>query len=190
MYISDRIKSAILSKVVEPKDRRVGVEEECIIYTADLRRLPVNPCGEFSASDLLISMNENSHGNGIYTLEPGGQLEWSSPPYKNLNDLSNAFNKHRTLLELIATEPGLRILDLGVEPNYVPDDIDLINQLKYQLMDKNMERRGTLGKWMMRNTASIQVNYDITSAQDLEEMVFVADCLHPVSYTHLRAHET
>ncbi len=119
------------------------MEEECIIYTADLRRLPVNPCDEFSASDLLISMNENSHGNGIYTLEPGGQLEWSSPPYKNLNDLSNAFNKHRTLLELIATEHGLRILDLGVEPNYVPDDIDLINQLKYQLMDKNMARRGT-----------------------------------------------
>jgi len=180
MDISNRIKSAILSKVVEPKDRRVGVEEECIIYTADLRRLPVNPCDEFSASDLLISMNENSHGNGIYTLEPGGQLEWSSPPYKNLNDLSNAFNKHRTLLELIAAEHGLRILDLGVEPNYVPDDIDLINQLKYQLMDKNMERKGTLGKWMMRNTASIQVNYDITSAQDLEEMVFVADCLQPV----------
>ena len=180
MNISDRIKSAILSKVVEPKDRRVGVEEECIIYTADLRRLPVNPCGEFSASDLLISMNENSHGNGIYTLEPGGQLEWSSPPYKNLNDLSNAFKRHRTLLELIATEHGLRILDLGVEPNYVPDDIDLINQLKYQLMDKNMERRGTLGKWMMRNTASIQVNYDIANEKDLEEMVFVADCLQPV----------
>ena len=105
MNISDRIKSAILSKVVEPKDRRIGVEEECIIYTADLRRLPVNPCDEFSASDLLISMNENSHGNGIYTLEPGGQLEWSSPPYKNLNDLSNAFNKHRTCLLYTSPSP-------------------------------------------------------------------------------------
>ena len=43
-----------------------------------------------------------------------------------------------------------------------------------------MEKRGTQGKWMMRNTASIQVNYDVTSEKDLEEMVFVADCLQPV----------
>tara|TARA_Y100000590_G_scaffold159432_1_gene182898 strand:- start:15353 stop:16630 length:1278 start_codon:yes stop_codon:yes gene_type:complete len=180
MNINDRIKSVILSKMVKPKNRKIGMEEECIIYTADHRRLPVNPCKEFSAYELLIFMNKNSHNNGSYTLEPGGQLEWSSPPYNNLNDLDVAFKKHRTLLELIVSEQGLRIIHMGVEPNYVPDDIDLIDQLKYQLMNKNMEKRGNLGKWMMRNTASIQVNYDITSEKDLEEMVFVADCLHPV----------
>ena len=85
MNIQDRVKSVILSKVVEPKNRRIGMEEECIIYTSAYRRLPVNPCKEFSAYELLIFMNENTHNNGSYTLEPGGQLEWSSPPYNNLN---------------------------------------------------------------------------------------------------------
>jgi glutamate--cysteine ligase len=68
-----------------------------------------------------------------------------------------------------------------VEPNYAPDDIELINLPKYQLMNANMEQNGTMGKWMMRNTTSIQINFDITSERDLEDMTFVADCLQPVS---------
>ena len=52
--------------------------------------------------------------------------------------------------------------------------------MKYQLMDKNMEERGSLGRWMMRNTCSIQINYDIKNGKDLEESVYILDCLHPV----------
>ena len=43
-----------------------------------------------------------------------------------------------------------------------------------------MEERGSLGKWMMRNTCSIQINYDIKNSKDLEESVYILDCLHPV----------
>ena len=39
-------------------------------------------------------MNSESNMNGEYTLEPGGQLEWSSPTFKNLVDLDIAFQKH------------------------------------------------------------------------------------------------
>ena len=48
-------------------------------------------------------------------------------------------------------------------------------------MNLNMEKRGLLGKWMMRNTSSIQVNYDIIDEKDLEEVMFIADCIHPIS---------
>ena len=44
-----------------------------------------------------------------------------------------------------------------------------------------MEKNGSMGKWMMRNTASIQVSFDAISERDIEEMVFVADCLHPIA---------
>ena len=43
-----------------------------------------------------------------------------------------------------------------------------------------MEEKGSLGKWMMRNTCSIQINYDIKNEKDLEESVYILDCLHPV----------
>ena len=180
MNLQDKIRSFILSNFVPSDVRTVGMEEECFIYTTDNRRLPVNPCDEFSASDLLSIMNENVGNNGIYSLEPGGQLEWSSPPYRNLNTLFSALAKHKQALMKVVGTNDLKIINYGVEPNFTPDDIDLIDQLKYQLMHVNMEQNGTLGKWMMRNTASVQINFDVTGERDLEDMTFTADCLQPV----------
>ncbi|GIR30640.1 MAG: hypothetical protein CM15mP44_9230 [Candidatus Neomarinimicrobiota bacterium] len=34
-----------------------------------------------------------------------------------------------------------------------------------------MKKNGTMGKWMMRNTASVQINFDFTSERELKEMV-------------------
>ncbi len=180
MILQDKIRKHILSKTVSTNNRTIGMEEECILYTNDGRRLPVNPCDEFSAIDLLQIINEQIGDNGFYTLEPGGQLEWSSPPFKDLNNLYASLKKHKELLVNIIETYSLDIVSFGIEPNYSPEDIDLIDQLKYQLMDTNMERNGTMGKWMMRNSASIQINFDIVNEKDLEEMVFVADCLHPI----------
>lgn len=181
MVINDSIKSFIKSKNVDKKDQLIGVEIEYIIYNKNFLRLPVNPCNHFSANDFLLNMNSESNMNGGYTLEPGGQLEWSSPPFKNLVDLDIAFQKHNDLLKEKINAHDLHVLDLSVDPKYFPKDIDLIKKSKYQMMDRNMKKSGTMGQWMMRNTASVQINYDITGSKDLEEMVFIADCLNPVA---------
>ena len=180
MGVDNQISSFILSQIVNHQYRKIGMEEECIIYTKDLDRLPVNPTTQYSATDLLNEMNLLTDQNGRYSLEPGGQLEWSSPPYENLNDLSIAQLRHRKLLDDVTDHRDLIVLHWGLEPILFPDDIDLIHQSKYQLMNDHMEKVNTHGKWMMRNTASIQVNIDITSKQDAEKMGFLADCLHPV----------
>ena len=180
MVVDNRISSLILSQIVDHQYRKIGMEEECIIYTKDLERLPVNPATQYSATDLLNEMNLLTDQNGIYSLEPGGQLEWSSPPYENLNDLSIAQLRHRKLLDDVTDHHDLIVLHWGLEPILFPDDIDLIHQSKYQLMNDHMEKVNTHGKWMMRNTASIQVNIDITGKEDAEKMGFLADCLHPV----------
>ena len=169
MDIHKKITSFILSQTVDRQHRKIGLEEECIIYTKDLDRLPVNPTKQYSATDLVNEMNQISIENGIYSLEPGGQLEWSSPPFENLNDLSTAQLNHRRLLKETTNHHDLIVLNWGVEPRFTPDDIDLIDQLKYRLMNDHMEIVGTLGKWKMRNTASIQVNFDITDKQDAEK---------------------
>ena len=38
---------------------------------------------------------------------------------------------------------------------------------------------GTYGRWMMRNTTSVQVNIDILSKEDGEQMAFLSDCISP-----------
>ena len=174
-------RKAILSKLVKPEGKSVGLEIESIIYTKDNKRLPVNSRKRLSAINILNSMNNLIEKNGDYSLEPGGQIEWSSKPYTNLNDLNSAIKVHNNNLSKVLSENSLKEITYGVDPLYGPDEVELIKLKKYQLMDKHMEKSGTMGKWMMRCTASIQVNFDFSSYEEMEEMVFIADVLHPVA---------
>ena len=181
MSIQDKVRSIILSRTTHKDNRKIGIEEECILHTSDNKRLPVNRGNSFSAIDLLNIMNDKKGVNGEYSLEPGGQLEWSSPPYKDLNKLESAMREHHRLLDGVTLENELKIIDYALEPIYTPEEVELIDQKKYHLMDESMAINGKMGKWMMRNTASIQVNLDTIDDKDMEEMVFIADCVHPVA---------
>jgi Gamma-glutamylcysteine synthetase len=186
--LSEKIKKHILSKSVSKSQRRIGIEVECFVYKKNFNRIAVNKSDEYSATDLLNELNNiNNDVNGTYSLEPGGQIEWSSPPCDNMFELDDALSSHKHLLDSILIKRNLLSLYIGVDPFTDPDSIELIDQKKYQLMNINMEKRGTLGKWMMRNTSSIQVNYDIIDQRDLEEVMFIADCIHPIS-AYLFAH--
>ena len=48
-------------------------------------------------------------------------------------------------------------------------------------MDKYMSQSGSMGRWMMRNTASIQINLDTTDPKNMEEIAFVSDCINPIA---------
>jgi len=181
LSVKNRLKSYILSKSIGNKTRKIGIEVECFIFDKNQRRIPVNKCDTFSASDLLEELNLNSkNSNGQYSLEPGGQIEWASPIFEKIQDLYNSLSKHKHSIDSILKREGLQSLYIGVDPFNDPSDIELINHKKYRLMNANMEKKGTLGKWMMRNTSSIQINYDIKSEKDLEETMYIFDCLHPV----------
>ena len=79
MKIKDKVRSTILSRITN--EQRVGIELESIIYTNNNQRLLVNQCDYFTATDLLNILNNNKDENGLHSLEPGGQLEWSSPAF-------------------------------------------------------------------------------------------------------------
>ena len=134
MNIKDKIRSIILSRTKHKKKRMIGIELESILHTGDNKRLPVNKGTHFAAVDLLKILNKNNSDNGIYSLEPGGQLEWSSPPFNDLNDLQNAVKDHSYLLDRILLDHKLKLIDYGLDPMYKPEEVDLINQKKYQLI--------------------------------------------------------
>ena len=99
-------------------------------------------------------------------------MEWSSRPYIDLNDLNNAIKIHKNNFTKVLSKNNLKEITYGVDPLYGPDEVDLIKQKKYVLMDKHMGTSGTMGKWMMRCTASIQVNFDFSSYLEMEEMAY------------------
>ena len=163
--------------MVSPKNQKVGMEEEVIVYNANDQRMPVNKGESFSGVDLVKDLKKSFE---YYSLEPGGQVEWSSPPRKSLIKLGEDQKVHRFRLKEHLVKNNLKLISYGVEPKFSPGQVELINEKKYILMDENMKKNGTMGKWKMRNTASVQINFDFTSERELNEMVFIADCLNPV----------
>ena len=160
----------------------IGVELEDFIYDMKGRRLPVNPGSEYSASDLLknlIDLQVDDKYKDYYSIESGGQIEWASTPRRSLHDVQIELNSHQTRLNQLFTTNQLETIDLAVEPIYLPNEIDFIDHKKYKLMHELFLRTGKYGPWMMRNTTSVQVNIDILSKTDAEEMAFLADCLNP-----------
>ncbi|SVE51837.1 uncharacterized protein METZ01_LOCUS504691, partial [marine metagenome] len=176
MELKEKIKSVILAPLETGKDRMIGVELEDFIYDMKGRRLPVNPGSEYSASDLLknlIDLQVDDKYKAYYSIEPGGQIEWASTPRRSLHDVQIELNSHQTRLNQLFTTNQLETIDLAVEPIYLPNEIDFIDHKKYKLMHELFLRTGKHGPWMMRNTTSVQVNIDILSKTDAEEMAFL-----------------
>ena len=182
MNLVENIKAEILSHTVSEKQRKIGLEVEGLYYDRHFNRLPVNPTNQYSATDLFQEILENRQSNDTFTysLEPGGQLEWASAPAISLWDLQKQFNRHVEIENQICEINRINRLHLSLEPLCVPNDIDLITLNKYQLMHDLFSQTGQLGPWMMRNTASVQLNIDYTSEQDANEMAFLADAIQPL----------
>ena len=177
----DQVKGFILSKPNKIIRRKIGIEIESFIYNEDINRIPIHDSNKFSATKLLEELKNQSSDDSAYSIEPGGQIEWASPPYLNLNDLNNALRIHNSVLERILNSQNSFIVPYGVDPFYDPNDIELINDSKYIIMDKMMKNNSSMGQWMMRNTTSIQVSIDFLDEKDANEILFIADCLHPIN---------
>ena len=184
MNLTERIESAILSQLKLPEERKIGIECERCFYNSDLQRIPTNHSDKFSSTDLmneLVDLQSNDEIKSGYSLEPGGQLEWASPPMKSLHEIRAKFLQHNVRVSEIVELENLKIVDYSLEPLYRPSEIDLIDNEKYRLMDQRFTKTGNLGQWMMRNTSRIQINIDFSSKEEAERMAYIADCLSPIA---------
>ena len=166
MSLKSKIKDIILSNAAVSNNRTIGVEEESLVFQRDGKRIPVKSKTTFDAKTLIQNLNQKTKNNGFYTLEPGGQVEWSSPPLPDLNQLYQAMKKHQSMLESELSASQLKIIYFGLDPMHDPKDIKLLDDRRYQIMDEKMGNIGGTGRWMMRNTASIQVSIDFTDLRD------------------------
>jgi glutamate--cysteine ligase len=184
MNLTERIEAVILSNFQPPEERKIGVECEYCFYNSDLQRIPTNLSDKFSSTDLmneLVDLQSNDEIKAGYSLEPGGQLEWASPPMKSLHEIRAKFLQHNIRVSEIVRRENLKIVDYALEPVYRPSEIGLIDNEKYRLMDQRFTKTGKLGQWMMRNTSSIQINIDFSSKDEAERMAYIADCLSPIA---------
>lgn len=98
---------------------------------------------------------------GTITFEPGGQIELSAPPFRSASALLQSLRAVVPALVREARAEGIDLLSVGIEPLGAVDDVPLqLPGERYVRLTRFMERCGTGGTRMMRQTASFQCNLD------------------------------
>jgi glutamate--cysteine ligase len=98
---------------------------------------------------------------GMLTFEPGGQLEYSSPPCRSASALLALLRGVVVPLRAAAAADGIDLLSVGIDPiNPLESAPLLIHAKRYARMAEYLERRGPAGAQMMRQTAAFQVSVD------------------------------
>jgi glutamate--cysteine ligase len=99
---------------------------------------------------------------GTLTFEPGGQIEYSSPPCRSASALLSLLRSVVVPLQDAAAGEGINLLALGIDPLNSADGAPLlIHAKRYQRMAEYLARRGPAGALMMRQTAAFQVSLDL-----------------------------
>ena len=123
MNLTERIEAVILSNFQPPEERKIGIECEYCFYNSDLQRIPTNLSDNFSSTDLmneLVDLQSNGEIKAGYSLEPGGQLEWASPPMQSLHEISAKYLQHNVRVSEIVRRENLKMVDYALEPVYRP----------------------------------------------------------------------
>jgi glutamate--cysteine ligase len=174
--------------------RRIGMEWERFgIITATGAPLPYD--GPISVSAFLQNMlgiggwspvADNGaliglrHADGMITLEPGGQIEFSTMPAANLSVLHDMVARYATTADRVAATMGIHFVARGFHPTATLAEMPRVPKKRYDIMRRIMPGTGKLGLDMMHRTASVQVNLDASDTADQAELVTLVTILQPI----------
>lgn len=100
------------------------------------------------------------------SLEPGGQLEFSSAPVATFGGCLAQLRRFLGLLEQLRDRLGIHAFFGGANPVHTVEQIGLVVPTeRYRLMDAYFPRVGSMGRRMMRQSCSLQVTFDYRDVQ-------------------------
>lgn len=134
--------------------RRLGVEVEWLVHEESEPRLPVVPERLAAAYAALRTVPLRS----ALTVEPGGQLELSSPPAASLMECVTTVSADLDAVRAVLAEDGLGLVGVGQDPWQPPRRF--LREPRYDAMETCLDRTGPAGRAMMCTSASVQVCLD------------------------------
>jgi glutamate--cysteine ligase len=103
-------------------------------------------------------------GGSTITMEPGGQIELSSPPLPTVDGAVAAMATDVFTLDQACCTRRIDLVALGADPVRVPERV--LHAPRYAAMQRYFDADGPAGREMMTNTASIQVNLGLGSGDE------------------------
>ncbi|MEU7569592.1 ergothioneine biosynthesis glutamate--cysteine ligase EgtA [Streptomyces fradiae] len=133
----------------------VGVELEWFVHDLRSPYLPVPRDRLDAAFAALRALRLESS----LTVEPGGQLELSSPPAPSLARCVATVSADLSAVRSELARLGLALTGSGTDP-WLPSRDRLLREPRYDAMETYLDRFGRAGRTMMRDSASVQVCVD------------------------------
>ena len=134
--------------------RRLGVEVEWLVHELRDPRLPVSP----ERLEAVYAALRTVPLRSALTVEPGGQLELSSPPAASLMECVGTVSADLEAVRAVLRRDGLAIVGLGHDPWRTPRRF--LRAPRYDAMEACLDRTGPAGRAMMCTSASVQVCLD------------------------------
>lgn len=132
----------------------VGVELEWLVRPTHDRLARTQP----SVIGALLNETGTAPRHGHVTFEPGGALELSSHPANGLAECLQRTSADLSRVRAALDALGIRLLGSGLDPERPPRRV--ARSPRYTAMEHFFDRQGRAGRWMMANTASVQINLD------------------------------
>jgi glutamate--cysteine ligase len=119
-------------------------------------------------------------GGGAITLEPAGQIEYSSRVHPTATEALADVARVVGILEREGESAGIRLIAAGYNSYTTGAGPQLqVAKPRYKIMDRHFERIGEYGRQMMRSTCSLQVNLDFGPASIVAERWRLANMIAP-----------
>lgn len=134
--------------------RLVGAELEWLLLDAEDPARPLPPARLTAAHDAAAALPLRSR----FTVEPGGQLELSSPPATSLMGCVGDLQTDLTAVRAALGAQGVVLDGLGHDLRLPLRR--LLDSPRYTAMETYFDRTGPAGRAMMRASASVQVCVD------------------------------
>jgi glutamate--cysteine ligase len=148
---------------------RVGIELEWLTVARDGRAPdPIE----------LAALLPALPGGSRLTFEPGGQLELSGPPGTDVGAALAAMRADTGVVRDALGVAGIDLVGTGIDTRR--DLARVLTQPRYSAMEQYFDTEWPAGRTMMRHTASIQVNVDVGSPNDVDARWHRAHDLGPV----------
>ncbi|MBD0324843.1 MAG: glutamate--cysteine ligase [Pyrinomonadaceae bacterium] len=132
----------------------------------------------FYEDGLLIEVNAGQMNR--LTVEPGGQIEFSGAPQRQLADVERELRRYLSRLHEIAEGHCLTFLAVGFDPLRTLDEQHWYPKARYKVMRPYLASRGKRAWDMMARTCAVQANLDYGSVEDLTKKFLVGNRLAPI----------
>jgi len=178
-------------KGIKNKDNfKIGVEHEKFIFNKSRKR------ADFQTINKIFDLLKNFGWRPIFeenniialkkkdcqiTLEPGNQIELSGARLNNIHEVCKEAHDYIYDLKQINSELNLKIISLGFDPISKLKEIPGNPKKRYEIMTKEMPKKGKLSLDMMYRTCGTQINLDYYSEEDFTKKFKLCSYLVPLS---------